>query len=159
MSCVILRCAQPTESRAVAAWIAERHYRGCVPAGYGAALEFLERRERVGAMLLGRPTGPGLDARVWAELTRMYFVDEMPLNTESRGLAQMRAWVRKWWPRIRCLIAYSDPEQGHEGKVYEADGWAPFGFTSSGGNGWGSRPGRRDEGKPRTRKQRWVRTP
>jgi hypothetical protein len=35
----------------------------------------------------------------------------------------MQAHIRKWYPGIRLLLAYSDPSQGHRGTVYEADGW------------------------------------
>jgi hypothetical protein len=140
------------------AWIKERHYLHRTPPGYVAVLEFVEGRERVGAMMLGRPSARTLDCDRILELTRMYFVDEMPKNTESQGLALMRKFVRTWLPGIRLLIAYSDPEAGHAGKVYEADGWAPFGKTGSKtGYGWCSRPNRNDD--PVHPKQRWLRTP
>lgn len=155
---LLLRKAEPGEGRSLMAWIAERHYLKCCPPGYIAALEFLAGQERVGAMLLGRPTSRELDPRQVLELTRMYFVDHAPRNTESRALAMMRAWVRKWMPHVRLLLAYSDPAQGHTGTVYAADGWAPFGRTKHArGCGWRSRAGRRDQ--PVTPKQRWVRTP
>jgi hypothetical protein len=109
-------------------------------------------------MLLGRPAARSLDADRILELTRMYFVDEAPPNTESRALAMMRRHVRRWYPGVRLLLAYSDPEQGHTGIVYEADGWAPFGKTKGAtGYGWKSRQGRRDT--PCGPKLRWVRTP
>jgi len=138
-----LRRAQPTESREVRAWIMARHYSRTAPPGYAVALEFIEGRERVGAMLLGRPTSRELDPRQWLELTRMFFVDAAPANTESRGLALMRKWVRTWLPGIRALLAYSDPSVGHRGTVYIADGWACFGRTRNSGHGWANRPGRR----------------
>jgi hypothetical protein len=68
------------------------------------------------------------------------------------------AAARIWIPKIRLLLAYSDPEQGHEGTIYEADGWAPLGLTDGAwGAGWNSRKGRRDQRV--SRKRRWVRTP
>lgn len=92
------------------------------------------------------------------ELTRMYFVDEAPKNTESHGLSMMRRWVRVWMPETKLLLAYSDPSVGHQGTVYLADGWCPFGMTThKNGYGWKSRPNRNDD--PVTPKQRWVRTP
>ena len=155
---MILRRAQPSESREVASWIKERHYLKSTPPGYVVALEFIEGRERIGAMLIGRPTARSLDADRILELTRMYFEDAAPTNTESQALSQMRAFVRKWFPAIRLLISYSDPSVGHRGTVYEADGWAPFGKTThASGYGWKSRNGRRDS--PCQPKQRWVRTP
>lgn len=153
-----LRRAQPSESRMTSAWIKERHYTKRTPPGYIVALEFLAGNEMVGAMLLGRPCGYKKSEEKLVELTRMYFVDSAPKNTESRALSMMRRFVRTWLPMVRLLIAYSDPAQGHAGTVYEADGWAPFGETGKKtGYGWNSRPNRAAE--PVTSKLRWVRTP
>jgi hypothetical protein len=153
-----LRRCQPSEARAVLAWIKERHYLHSTPPGFVCVLEFLDGRERIGAMQLGRPAARKIDRDQILELNRMYFIDEMPKNTESRGLAMMRKHVRTWYPNIRLLVAYSDPQQGHTGMVYDADGWAAFGKTGhKTGYGWRSRPDRGND--PVSSKQRWVRTP
>jgi hypothetical protein len=153
-----MRRCQPSETEAAKRWLAERHYLKSAPPGFVTIQEFLSDGERVGALILGRPTARCYDADRVLELTRMYFDDAAPKNTESWALAKMRAFVRKWYPNIRLLLAYSDPNQGHRGTVYEADGWAPFGLTDEArGYGWASRNGRRDA--PQSRKLRWVRTP
>ena len=154
---MILRAGQPSESREIREWIMKHHYTRSAPPGYRVALEFLEGHDRVGAMLLGRPAARTLDYTRWLELTRMYFVDEAPKNTESRGLAMMRRWVRVWMPEIKALLAYSDPAAGHQGTVYAADNWARFGLTRNSQIGWRTRPNRRDETP--SRKVRWVRSP
>lgn len=154
---MILRRAQPSESREVREWIVKRHYTGAAPPGFRFALEFIEGRELVGAMLLGRPSSRELDPEDWMELTRVCFVDAAPKNTESQGLAMMRRFVRVWVPQTRCLLAYSDPSVGHEGTIYKADGWACFGRTRNSTIGWRTRPNRRAETP--SRKLRWVRTP
>lgn len=155
---LVMRRAQPAESREIRAWIMSRHYTGSAPPGYVLALEFLEGRMRVGAMLIGRPTSRELDPDVWLELTRMYFLEAAPRFSESRALAMMRRYVRVYLPSVRALIAYSDPSVGHAGTVYAADGWAAFGRTSNHGSvAWRNRPGRRPS--PGGRKLRWVRTP
>ena len=155
---MIVRRAQPSEAREVVEWIKANHYSHSAPPGFIFMLEFLEGRERIGAMQIGRPSSRELNADLVMELTRMFFVDAAPFNTESAGLAMMRRYVRRWYPQIRLLLAYADPAQGHTGKVYEADGWAPFGRTSrSLGYGWKSREGRRSEQVGS--KLRWVRTP
>ena len=128
------------------------------PPGYRVALEFLEGSKRVGAMLLGRPTARTLDTVKWLELTRMFFVDEAPTNTESHALSMMRKWVRTWMPEVKGLLAYSDPSVGHNGTVYEADGWVNFGKTDLCRVGWSNRPNRRKTEIP-SRKLRWIRTP
>jgi len=153
-----MRRTQPTESRELSAWIKQRHYTQRCPPGFVLALEFTCGSQRVGGMLLGRCAARKIDPATILELTRMYFIDEMPLNTESRGLSMMRRHIRTWLPAVRLLVAYSDSSVGHEGKVYEADGWAQFGQTGKKtGYGWKSRPDRNDD--PVTSKLRWVRTP
>jgi len=153
-----IRRAQPSESRELREWIMKHHYTRAAPPGYRVALEFVaDGGERAGAMLLGRPTSRELDSRVWLELTRMYFIDAAPKNTESRGLSMMRRWVRVWMPEVKGLLAYSNPSVGHDGTVYRADGWAPFGRTRSSHAGWMNRPARRAEAP--ARKWRWIRSP
>lgn len=156
---VTMRRAQPSETRAIMAWIKAHHYTRRTPPGYVAVLEFIGAGNvRLGAMMIGRPSARTLDADKILELTRMYFVDATPANIESHGLAMMRRFVRTWFPGIKLLLSYSDPSQGHGGGVYEADGWAPFGSTGKkSGYGWRSRPNRSDD--PVTPKIRWVRTP
>ena len=155
-----MRVAQPSESRELHGWIKLNHYTRSAPPGYGFALEFSLGRSRIGGMLLGRPSSRELDPEVWLELTRMHFIDETPLFVESRGLSMMRRHVRTWVPKIKALLAYSDPEAGHEGTVYLADGWACFGRTRNGNHGWANRPGRKaPAGKSPSRKLRWIRTP
>lgn len=155
---MMLRRCQPSESRDLRRWIMERHYTRSAPPGYRIALEFLEGRERVGGMLLGRPTARSLDAQRWLELTRMYFVDEAPKNTESRALGMMWRFVWTWLPEVRGLLSYSDPSAGHAGTVYAADGWAAFGKTNSRSKPWRNRPGRAETHSGAS-KVRWVRTP
>lgn len=153
-----VRRAQPSETTELKDWLKERHYLHSTPPGFVFMLEFTDGAERIGAMQVGRPASRAYDARRILELTRMYFVDAAPKNTESKGLAKMREFVRRWYPAVRLLLAYSDPAQGHRGTIYEADGWAPFGMTEGArGHGWKSRDGRRDT--PFSKKQRWVRTP
>lgn len=154
---MVCRLAHAHESRKVRAWIKLMHYTKTAPPGYIAALEFRLGRERIGAILLGRPTSRELDETVWIEVTRMHFVDATPLYVESRALAAARKWVRIWLPGIRAAIAYSDPSVGHEGTVYKADGWAAFGRTDSRTKPWRNRPGRSETHSPAS-KIRWVRS-
>jgi hypothetical protein len=155
---MIVRRCQPSESRELSGWIGSRHYLRFSPPGYVAAFEFLLDGARAGGALLGRPTARSMDPDRILELTRFYCIDAAPKNSESQALAKIRRQVRTWFPRVKLLLAYSDPVQGHTGVIYEADGWAPFGMTDRNhGRGWQARPGRREE--KQSRKQRWVRTP
>lgn len=153
-----VRRLQPGETLNGKRWIAQRHYLESTPPGFVHVYEFVSGSERVGAAILGRPSARQYDPDRILEITRFFFIDETPPNVESRGLALLRKQVRIWLPKIRLLLAYSDPEQGHEGTIYEADNWCPLGMTDGAwGHGWKSRSGRRDQRV--SKKQRWVRTP
>ena len=138
-------------------WIAERHYLHSVPAGAVLRLEFLADGERIGGMLWGRPSARKLDQRTLLQLTRMYFVDDTEHCIESKALAMARKYIRKHLPQIKGLITYASTGAGHEGIIYQADGWFPLGRTKAGGKGWENRDGRtlRDSSE----KIRFARTP
>ena len=151
------RC-QPSEAIAQKLWIADQHYLQSAPPGFVHVYEYTLRGQLVGGCILGRTAARQYNADRVLEVTRFFFVDGTPPNVESRGLALMRKHVRTWLPAIRLLLAYSDPEQGHEGTIYAADGWCDLGLTDGPrGYGWQSRQGRRD--RKASRKLRWVRTP
>jgi len=117
----------------------------------------VEDGKRLGAMMWGRPEARLLesDADHVLELTRMVF--ETSKEFLSRSLSNARHYIRKWFPQIRLLLTYADPEQGHDGAVYKADGWASFGKTTNKPGGWKNREGRHDAcGHP---KIRFLRTP
>lgn len=160
---MMVRRCQPTEVGELLTWTGEHHYRGCTPPGCVLGLEVMERSDRIGALILGRPSAPafngaGYDVDTLLELTRMYLIDATERNAESKALGMMRKHVRMWFPNVGLLIAYSDPSKGHEGKIYEADNWVRFGMTGKvTGKGWNSRSGRKPT--ENASKQRWVRTP
>lgn len=154
-----LRRCQPQESRGLREWIVERHYLRSAPPGYVLALEAVLGRERIGGLLFGRPCSRDLDTDLILSLDRLFFIDNTPPHVESQALAAARKHIRIWLPQIKLLVSYSDPAAGHDGTIYLADGWAPFGKTRNGSAGWANRPGRKTTGEKPTPKQRWVRSP
>lgn len=137
-------------------WIASRHYLKSTPAGAKLRLWILdEKRNRIGAMMWGRPTARNLDGNRLLELTRMYVIDDTDPFVESKALSLARKMIRKTMPDIKGLIAYSSTGQEHEGTIYEADNWFVLGVSKSGR--WSNRPGRED--RDTSVKKRWCRTP
>jgi hypothetical protein len=59
---------------------------------------------------------PDLDIRDCRELVRLWSPDGLPRNTESRLVAVSLRLLRG----VRLVIAFSDPEAGHIGTVYQA---------------------------------------
>lgn len=146
-------------------WIKQHHYLHSTPAGARVRMEFyipyseayqfaqetgvslsgLDMRDGkylVGAMMWGRPTSRKIDQKSILELTRCCFLDFMPKNTESKGLAKARSWIRKNLPEVKGLIAYSSTAEEHHGTIYLADGWFKVSESESPHASWETREGR-----------------
>lgn len=127
-------------------WIAERHYLGYSPCGARIRMFFYDDGNKlIGAMMWGRPTARKLNADKIMELTRMFFINETENNVESKALAVARKYIRIHYPEIKGVLAYSSISQGHQGTIYLADGWFPFGKTKK--ESWNNknRTNRRDK--------------
>lgn len=141
-------------------WISERHYLHSTPAGARLRLWVIDQDgERIGAMMWGRPVSRKVDQKNLLELTRMYLIDETNPFAESKALSLARKYIRKNMPEIKGLIAYSSLGYGHEGTIYQADGWFEIARTTERphGKGWANRDGR--EYRDAAEKIKWGRTP
>lgn len=137
-------------------WIAERHYLHSCPAGAVIRMEFQnDSGERIGAMLWGRNPSPKQDQKNQLCLTRMYFVDDTERFAESRALARARRYIRKHYPGIKGLVAYSSTGMEHRGTIYMADGWFEVSRTKS--NSRDFRANRKNIDM--SQKIKWVRSP
>ena len=135
-------------------WLQENHYLHTTPAGAVIRMEFRQSNQIIGAMMWGRNTSPRQDQKNVLCLTRMYFLDKAPKNTESHALALARKYIRKHHPEIKGLVAYSSTGQGHEGIVYQADGWFEVSRSRTSRD---CREGRRN--LDTSAKIKWVRSP
>ncbi|MNI45225.1 hypothetical protein D3C76_224520 [compost metagenome] len=117
-----------TTSTELDRWISDHHYLHSTPAGARLRLWIMDGNgDRIGAMMWGRPTARSLDRENLLELTRMYLIDDTEPFAESKALSMARKYIRKHYPQIKGLLAYSSTGEGHAGTVYLADGWFPFG--------------------------------
>lgn len=140
----------------VDAWIRDRHYLHTTPAGAVIRMEFTDDDgNRIGAMMWGRNTSPKQDHDNILCLTRMYFVDETERFVESHALSMARKYIRRKHPAIKGLLAYSSTGEGHEGIVYQADGW--FEVSRSANGSRDCRPGRKNVDT--SAKIKWARSP
>ncbi|TVM02310.1 MAG: hypothetical protein CV087_09785 [Candidatus Brocadia sp. WS118] len=84
-----------------------------------------------GCAIYGYPVGrrvvqsiaPELDKSEVLELTRLWLCDSLGYNSESWFIGQTFKWLRKNDPKIKVLIAYSDPLANHVGFIYQATNW------------------------------------
>ncbi len=135
-------------------WIQEHHYLHSVPAGARLRLWIKDDSGNIiGAMMWGRPTARTYSATRIMENTRSYFVDDTDRFAESKALSMARKLIRKHFPEVKGLISYSSSGVGHNGTVYQADGWFAVGTTAA--KCW-NKNGRKNIDP--SKKTRWVRS-
>jgi hypothetical protein len=57
------------------------------------------------------------------ELTRVWIADGYGKNIESYCIAESFRQINKDYPKIKCILSYSDSEAGHSGTIYQATGF------------------------------------
>lgn len=95
------------------------------------ALGLFDNDKLKGCAVYGYPVGRRVVASIAAELqkdevlelTRLWVCDSLGHNTESWFIGQTFKWLKKNAPKIKVLIAYSDPLAGHIGFIYQATNW------------------------------------
>jgi len=146
-------------------WVAERHYlksRGSCASTIrmwflsGNKAEFIDDTKKVGAMLWNHPTARLFDNNTLLELTRMYFIDDTEPNIESKALAMARRHIRRNYPHIKGVIAYSSTGHNHDGTIYKADNWFTMGTRK--GTTW-ARTNRARADADDSDKILWARSP
>lgn len=104
----------------------------------------------VGAAIVGRPVARMTDIQTTAEVTRLV-TDGTPNACSILYAACARAAKAMGFQRIQTFVLDSEPATS-----LKASGWT-YEHTTSGGDGWQSRTGRRTD-QPTVPKQRWART-
>ena len=64
-----------------------------------------------------------LENRNILELTRLFIFDGYGKNIESLALGLTFKWMKENAKSIKVLISYADPEQSHDGAIYQATNW------------------------------------
>lgn len=65
----------------------------------------------------------GAEPQEVACLSRFWLSDACGPNSESRVLAVILSHLRRDQERIKAVVAYSDPQAGHDGGIYRAAGF------------------------------------
>ena len=121
----------------IAKTILERHhYLHSLPGGTMLAFGAFLNIRLLGAITFG--AGPQnafslVEAAKAADcltLTRLWLSDELPANSESRFMAIAIRAIKKF-TRVKFLVTYADPSQGHLGTIYQATGWLYTGLSEA----------------------------
>jgi hypothetical protein len=105
---------------------------GCTKLCFGV---FLESR-LLGAITFG--SGPANAFRLvegssmddCLTLTRLWLSPELPKNSESRIISISIRYLKKF-TKLKFLVTYADPVQGHVGTIYQATGWLYTGLSEA----------------------------
>lgn len=95
--------------------------------------QFFDANEEklIGVAIYGRPVGRQVEESISdivhngdvLELTRLYIHDGYGKNIESYVISQTIQWLDDNDDRVKVLISYADPQQGHNGTIYQASNW------------------------------------
>lgn len=103
------------------------HYSRCVPVGKLVKVGAWECGNYIGAVLFGRGASPqlakpyGLGQDQCVELVRIGLAKHV--TPVSRIVALAMRFLSGANPRIRLVVSFADPSEGHHGGIYQAGNW------------------------------------
>jgi hypothetical protein len=111
------------------------HYSKCVPVGKLVKIGVWENNKFIGVVIFGRGANKdllkpyGLDQTQGAELVRIALTSHK--STVTRIIKIALKMLKGICPEIKLIISFADPEQGHEGKIYQAGNWIYCGKSNA----------------------------
>jgi len=133
--------------------IEKYHYSHLIPATLQLSLgvfyesddtgKFFDDNEKlIGCIMYGHPSGRMvvdsitegdlLDRENIMELLRLFIHDGYGKNIESYVIGQSFKWLKINRPKVKVLISFSDPAEGHLGIIYQSTNWLFQMIPSSG---------------------------
>ena len=134
---------RPIDKRIARDMIEKNHYSGRLsscryPLGVfyeeDSQHQFFDKNEKlIGVACYGFPVGRRVVGSIFKEeiienrnileLTRLFIHDGYGKNIESLVISLSFKWMKQHAPNIKVLISYADPEQSHDGAIYQATNW------------------------------------
>jgi hypothetical protein len=127
---------QPIPFIAARRVLVKHHYLHSLPGGTKLAFGAVVNGRLLGAITFG--SGPqnvyqlvsGTSPEDCLTLSRLWLSDELPTNSESRVIGICLRALRKH-SKVKFLVSYADPSQGHFGTIYQATGWLYTGLSEA----------------------------
>jgi hypothetical protein len=134
---------RPIDKRIARDMIEKNHYSGRLsscryPLGVfyeeDSQHQFFDKNEKlIGVACYGFPVGRRVVGSIFSEeviqnknileLTRLFIHDGYGKNIESLAISLSFKWMKEFAQNIKVLISYADPEQSHDGAIYQATNW------------------------------------
>lgn len=110
------------------------HYSKKMPSGKLVKIGAWEDEQFIGVVLYGMGATPLLSAPFGLKQFDVAELVRIALNKHrspvSQIVAQSIRMIRRNSPKLKLLISYADPDEGHTGKIYQAGNWTYIGRTN-----------------------------
>jgi hypothetical protein len=110
------------------------HYSKCLPVGKLVKVGAWENGKYIGCVIFGRGANNnmlkpfGLEQNDGCELVRIALTKHIVPVSKIMALAVK--FLKKSQPNLKLIVSYADPEQGHNGAIYQACNWVYTGLSS-----------------------------
>lgn len=103
------------------------HYSKCLPVGKLVKVGVWEEKKFIGVVVFGRGSAPHLGTAYklrqdqCVELVRIALTEHQ--TAVSRIVSIAIKFLKKSNPKLKLIVSFADPDQGHKGGVYQAGNW------------------------------------
>ena len=105
--------------------IVKNHYSHAFPAAE-LCLGFYVKEKLNAVIVYGQSASStmkdSLPGKYW-ELVRLFSFDWAGKNMESYCIGKSIRYIKEKYKNIKVLVSFADPEQGHDGTIYQATNW------------------------------------
>lgn len=131
MNITVAPCSHEAAKYAVENW----HYSQAMPAGKLVRYGIWEDDTFVGCVLYGRGASNKLGKPYNLDMTECVELVRIAMREHQAPVTQVVAETLKKLkasnPRLRLVVSFADPEQGHHGGIYQAGNWIYAGASNS----------------------------
>jgi hypothetical protein len=112
------------------------HYSKCVPIGKLVKIGVWEAGVYIGVVIFSTGASPKLHKAFnvtrfeVCELVRVALTKH--ISQVSRVIALSFKFLKKNSPKLRLIVSFADPDQGHYGCIYQASNWVYIGESTNG---------------------------
>lgn len=130
MSLKVDWCEYKAAKFAVQNW----HYSGCMPAVKNVTLGVWESGQFIGTVVYSRSANPHVGSFVDLDQTECVELTRVALDEHEAPVSQIVSYSISMMEQkdsgLRCLVSYADPNQDHDGTIYQAMNWYYIGQTN-----------------------------
>lgn len=110
------------------------HYSGKYPGNKTIKIGVWENREFIGCVVFGQGSTPQLAKPYGLRMSEICELNRVALRDHSTPVSRIISIAMKIMrakcPKIKAVVSFADPEQGHHGGIYQAGNWAYTGRSA-----------------------------